>query len=747
MILFKHRRSAERDAFSVPRSVQKSIPIKRIYQDGVFQVSGKFSKTWRFFDVNYAVASPEKQRELFMTYCSFLNSLPIGATAKITLFNRQLNQKDFGRTLLMPMQGDRRDLYRNEYNALVLGKAAESNNLIQEKYITVSAEKKSVEEARAFFSRVGTDLTTGLSRMSSSVREITVNDRLRLLHDFYRPGEEQLFRFNLEDTMRRGHDFRDCIAPDCISFQKNHYELGDHVGRTLFLREYASFISDAMITELMDYPRNMMLSIDIIPVAMDEAVSDIRKRIMSVESDITRWQQRQNQSNNFTANIPYDLEQMRSETKEFMDDLMSRDQRMMLALVTLTHLADNLEQLDQDTEALQAIGRARGCQFNILRYQQEDALNTVLPLGLKRIDATRTLTTECTAVLMPFKSQEIQDAGGIYYGVNAVSHNLIICNRGNLLNGNGFITGVSGSGKSMAAKQEVSALALSTDHDIIIVDPEREYGELVRALGGEVITISASDPNGCHINALDLSEGYGDGKEPLVMKSEFIMSLYEQLMGADKIEPQEKSIIVMNPPYGERISTNDLLGLYQMIGERLKHAFVGNEAWVLSYREECFDQIGLKPSKKVPLFNGALECEFRKYEIFDGKYKEFKSQEGEGEEKKETEGNYDTSRPRERKEFKPRGEGEFKPRREGEFKPRREGEFKPRREGEYKPRREGEFKPRKEGDFKPRREEGSFTRDDRDKKPRGEFRGERDSRAPREFRGNREPRIPKKEEE
>ena len=188
-------------------------------------------------------------------------------------------------------------------------------------------------------------------------------------------------------------------------------------------------------------------------------------------------------------------------------------------------------------------------------------------------------------------------------------------------------------------------------------------------------------------------------------------------------QPQEKSIIVMNPPYGERISTNDLLGLYQMIGERLKHAFVGNEAWVLSYREECFDQIGLKPSKKVPLFNGALECEFRKYEIFDGKYKEFKSQEGEGEEKKETEGGYDTPRPRERKEFKPR------------------------REGEYKPRREGEFKPRKEGDFKPRREEGSFTRDDRDRKPRGEFRGERDSRAPREFRGNREPRIPKKEEE
>lgn len=543
MIFGNRKHNAERDSFCVPRSVQKSIPIKRVYKDGIFQVSGKFSKTWRFFDVNYAVASPEKQKELFMTYCSFLNSLPIGATAKITLFNRRLNQKNFSRTLLMPMEHDGQDRYRGEYNDLLLGKAAESNNLIQEKYITISTEKKSVEEARTFFSRVGTDLTGGLSRLDSSVRDITVNDRLRLLHDFFRPGEEQFFQFNLEDAMRKGHDFRDAIAPDCLVFKKDHYELGNCVGRTLFLREYASFISDSMITELTDFPRNMMLSIDIIPVAMDEAVSDIRKRIMSVESDITRWQQRQNQSNNFTANIPYDLEQMRSETKEFMDDLMSRDQRMMLALVTLTHLADDLEQLDQDTEALQAIGRARGCQFNILKYQQEDALNTVLPYGLKRIDATRTLTTECTAVLMPFKSQEIQDAGGIYYGVNAVSHNLIICNRNNLLNGNGFILGVSGSGKSMAAKQEFASLALATDHDLIVVDPEREYGELVKALGGEVITISAANANGSHINAMDISAEYGDGKNPLVMKSEFILSLCEQLMGAGEIGAKEKSII------------------------------------------------------------------------------------------------------------------------------------------------------------------------------------------------------------
>ena len=541
MKLFQMKQNPERDTFSIPKSVQKSIPINKVYKDGIFQVSGKFSKTWRFFDVNYKVASPEKQMELFMAYCAFLNALPVNATAKITLFNRTLNQKEFSRTLLMPFKADGLDQFRVEYNDLLADKAADSNNLIQEKYITISAEAKSLEDAKAFFNRVGTDLTTSLSRMDSVVREINLSERLRLYHDFFRPGEEQEYRFDLTETMRRGHSFKDAIAPDCLTFHKSHYEMGDHFGRTLFLRDYASFIKDDMITELMDYPRNMMLSIDIVPIGMDEAIKMVDKVIMSVDSDANRWQQRQNANNNFTANLPYQMEQMRKVGKEYMDDLTERDQRMMFAVVTLTHLADSLEQLDQDTESLQS--RTRGCEFSILKYQQEDGLNTVLPYGLRRIEAVRTLTTESTAVLMPFKSQEIQDRGGIYYGVNAVSHNLIICNRGNLLNGNGFILGVSGSGKSMAAKQEFASLALSTDHDLIVVDPEREYGPLVRAMGGEVITISASSAENSYINALDLSSEYGDGKNPLVLKSEFIMSLCEQLMGSGEIGAKEKSII------------------------------------------------------------------------------------------------------------------------------------------------------------------------------------------------------------
>jgi len=272
---------------------------------------------------------------------------------------------------------------------------------------------------------------------------------------------------------------------------------------------------------------------------MDDAIKMVDKVIMSVESDATRIQQRQMSKNLYLAKLPYQIEQMQKVSKEYMDDLTERDQRIMFALVTLTHLADSVEQLDQDTESLKS--RTSNCEFATLKYQQEDGLNTVLPYGLRRIDATRTLTTESTAVLMPFQSQEIQHTGGIYYGVNAVSHNLIICNRESLMNGNGFILGVSGSGKSMAAKIEIVIRALASKHTIIVVDPEREYGPLVKALGGEVITISA-DSTG-YINAMDLSSEYGEGSNPLGLKSDFIMSLCQQIMGPDGIDARAKSII------------------------------------------------------------------------------------------------------------------------------------------------------------------------------------------------------------
>ena len=317
--------------------------------------------------------------------------------------------------------------------------------------------------------------------------------------------------------------------------------MGDKFGRVLFLKDYASYIKDSMINELTSLNRNLMLSIDIIPVPTDEAVRELQTRLLGVETNVTNWQRRQNSNNNFSAVVPYDLEQQRKETREMLDDLTTRDQRMLFAVVTLVHLADSKEELDSDTEALQSIARKHLCQLAPLNWQQADGLVTALPLGLRRISALRTLTTEALAVLMPFKAQEIRHQGGVYYGQNVISRNLILANRKELLNGNGFVLGVSGSGKSFTAKRELAALALSTDDDIICIDPESEYQPIIEGLGGEVVNISATSPN--HINAMDMEQGYGDGENPVVLKSEFLLSLCEQLMGSRQLSAKEKSII------------------------------------------------------------------------------------------------------------------------------------------------------------------------------------------------------------
>lgn len=529
---------SERTGFKIPRSVQQSIPIQRVYRDGIWQVNGKYSQTWRFSDINYSLASYEDQRDMFTAYCGVLNSLPTDAVTKITIHNRRLNSSDFQHSVLMRECGDDLDKYRREYNRVLTEKAAASNNLIQDKYITVSVVRKSAEEARAFFRRVDADLSKNLGRLDSGAKILDTYERLRIFHDFFRPGEEQFYKFDLDGTMRLGHSFKDYIAPDGMKFLSDHFELGGKAGRVLFMRGYSSYIKDDMITGMADFPRTLVLSIDLLPVPTDEAVRDVQSQIMGIESDITRWQQRQNARNNFTATVPYELEQQRAETKEFLDDLSTRDQRMVYANVTLLHMADTLDQLNADTETLLSKSL---CDFSILRYQQEDGLNTALPYGLRSIDVTRTLTTEAAASLMPFRVQEIQDMGGIYCGINAVSKNLLICNRKNLLNPHGFILGVSGSGKSFTMKEFITFIALATRDDIIIIDAEREYGETSRALHGTVLELSPNSPH--HINPLEIARGYGMGENPVAMKSELLMSICEQQMGEGQLGAFHKSII------------------------------------------------------------------------------------------------------------------------------------------------------------------------------------------------------------
>ena len=532
----------DKERFVVPRGVQDVIPIKAIYDDGIFQVGrDKFSKTYKFSDINYAVASREDKEAMFLEYSELLNSLDSGATTKITINNRRLNRANFEKTILLPLNGDALDEYREEYNRMLLDKATGANAIIQEKYITISVCKKNVEEARNYFARVGADLIAHFGRLGSKCVELEPDERLRIFHDFYRAGEETEFRFDIKETRRKGHDFKDFICPDSMEFTGDYFKIGERYGRVLFLREYASYIKDSMVAEMTDLNRNLMMSIDVIPVPTDEAVREAESRLLGVETNATNWQRRQNANNNFSAQLPYDIEQQRKEMKEFLDDLTTRDQLMMFAVLTIVHTADTKEQLDNDTEALLTTARKHLCQFGILKFQQLDGLNTAMPFGVRKIESFRTLTTESLAVFIPFRVQDICHTNGVYYGQNVISKNMIIADRRQLLNGNEFILGVSGGGKSFTAKGEVINQVLAGNADIIIIDPEREYSPLVRALGGEIINISATSPT--HINAMDMNREYGDGANPVILKSEFIMSLCEQLIGGNNLGAVQKSII------------------------------------------------------------------------------------------------------------------------------------------------------------------------------------------------------------
>jgi hypothetical protein len=464
----------DKEQFVVPKGVQQAIPIRAIWPDGIFKVGNKFSKSFCFEDINYAVASKEDKDAMFLSYSELLNSFDSGATTKITINNRRLNKTVFESSILIPYKDDRLDEYRMEYNRMLLDKAMGANSMVQDKYITVSVVKKNIEEARNYFSRIGTDLITHFAHLGSKCVELDAIDRLRTLHDFFRTGEETDFNLDLSVTMKKGHDFKDYICPDTFEFEKDHFRMGKKYGRVIFLKEFASYIKDSMVSELCDLNRNMLLSLDIIPIPTDEAVREVENRLLGVETNITNWQRRQNQSNNFSALVPYDMEQQRKESKEFLDDLTTRDQRMMFAVLTMVHIADSKEQLDSDTETLLTTARKHLCQLSTLTYQQMDGLNTVLPYGLRKINAIRTLTTESTAVFIPFRAQEISHTGGIYYGQNVISKNMIIANRKKLLNGNSFILGVSGSGKSFTAKREIVNQILSSEDDIILIDPERE---------------------------------------------------------------------------------------------------------------------------------------------------------------------------------------------------------------------------------------------------------------------------------
>ena len=528
------------EAYKVPRRVQDVIPIQRVWNDGIFLAGNKFTKSYRFSDINYLLASREDRERMFLGYSELLNGLDSGASTKLTINNLCVNRRDSQEGILMPMRFDGLDELRIDYNQVVLGNGS-SNSVMQEKYITVAVMKRNVEEARTYFSRFGAGLIQHFTDLGSKCTELDADQRLRILHDFYRPGEERGYALDLRSSARLGHDFKDYISPDSIEKNADYLRLGAKYCRIVFLKDYASYIKDSMVSELTDLNRNMMMSIDMIPIPTDEAVREVENRLLGVETNIANWQRRQNKNNNFSAVIPYDMKLQREESEEFLNDLVSRDQRMMVAVITMVHTADTKEQLDADTDAILSTARKHMCQMATLRYQQLDGLNTVLPIGTRRINCFRTLTTESLAVFMPFKVQEIMDKGGIYFGENAISHNPIICNRANLMNQSAIMLGVPGSGKSFCVKEWIAALMMNTEDDILICDPEGEYAPLVEAMGnmGSVIHVRAGGRD--RINAMYLVDGYGDD-DTIAVKSQFVLSLIEQIDDRG-VGSEQKSII------------------------------------------------------------------------------------------------------------------------------------------------------------------------------------------------------------
>ena len=528
----------DKERYKIPKRVQDIIPIKRVWTD------------------NYLVASREDKEAMFLDYSDLLNGLDSGATTKITINNRKMQRSDFENSILMPMQGDGRDDLRQEYNKMLLEKALNGNGILQEKYITVTVAKRSIEEARSYFARTEAELTSRFAALGSRCTPMDAADKLKVLHDFYRFGEESTYVFDVREAAKRGHDFKDFICPDYVEKHSDYLKLGNKYARTLFLKDYASYIKDSFVAELTELSRNMMLSIDILPVPTDEAVREVENRLLGVETNMAAWQRRQNQNNNFSAIVPYDMELQRKESKEFLDDLITRDQRMMLGVITMVITADTLEELEQDTESVLATARKHMCQIAVLKYQQFDGLNTVLLIGTRRINALRTFTTESIAVFMPFRVQEVQEKGGIFMGENAISHNLILCNRENLMNQSSVILGVPGSGKSFFVKMLLIFLILNTNDDIVLCDPEGEYARMLEWMSDIVTVVHVAAGGKDRLNAMYMTDNYGENN-PTVTKSEFIMSLVEQI---DKkgVGPQHKSIIdrCVNNVYCEYTETS-----------------------------------------------------------------------------------------------------------------------------------------------------------------------------------------------
>ena len=527
-------------------SAQDSIPYQEMAKDGICRVQKHYySKTIRFYDINYQLAQNEDKNAIFENWCDFLNYFDSTIHFQLSFINHRSNRKEYESLIQIKPQNDRFDDVRMEYAQMLKNQLAKGNNgLVRTKYITFGIEADNIKIAKPKLERIEADILNNFKVLGVSAFPLGGEERLEILYDTFNPEETAPFQFSYDRVLRTGMRTKDFVAPTSFVFKNGkEFEMGDVMGAASYLQILAPELTDKMLAEFLDMDKNLMVNFHIQSLDQAKAVKLVKSKMTDINRMKIEEQKKAVRSGYDMDIIPSDLNTYGGEAKRLLEDLQSRNERMFLVTVLFLNTAKTKQELDNAVFQTAGIAQKYNCSLRRLDYMQEQGLMSSLPLGLNLVPIKRALTTTSTAIFVPFTTQELFMGGeSLYYGLNALSNNMIMVDRKKLKNPNGLILGTPGSGKSFSAKREITNAFFATQDDIIIGDPEGEYYPLVNALGGQVIHISATSHD--YINPMDINMDYSDDDNPLGVKSDFILSLCELIMGSrNGIEAEEKSVI------------------------------------------------------------------------------------------------------------------------------------------------------------------------------------------------------------
>ena len=518
-----------------------------MYQDGICRVCPDyFTKTIQFQDINYQLNQNEDKTAIFEGWCDFLNYFDSSVKFQLSFMNMAANKDTYGQNIVIPPQGDDFDNIREEYTEMLRNQLARGNNgLIKTKYLTFGIEADNIKEAKPRLDRIETDLLNNFKRLGVSAEPLNGKERLGLMHGMFHIDEHTDFNFEWSWLAPSGLSVKDFIAPSSFEFRNGkEFSVGKKLGAVSFLQILAPELNDRMLADFLDMESSLIVTMHIQSVDQVKAIKTVKRKITDLQKMTIEEQKKAVRSGYDMDIIPSDLATYGNEAKKILQDLQSRNERMFLMTFLVLNTANTKQQLGNNVFQASSIAQKYNCQLTRLDFQQEEGLMSSLPLGLNQVEIQRGLTTSSVAIFVPFTTQELFQSGSeaLYCGINALSNNLIMVDRKKLKNPNGLILGTPGSGKSFSAKREIANVFLVTDDDIIICDPEAEYGPLVDRLHGQVIRISPTSPH--YINPMDLNLNYSDEENPLSLKSDFILSLCELIVGGkDGLQPVEKTVI------------------------------------------------------------------------------------------------------------------------------------------------------------------------------------------------------------